>query len=109
MTAITSLRELCLAVETEQKTLVDLAATIEKHEKHVENLKAQREHQSGKVAYAIGGRDAVAKVALPGEMTLTEAWEANYQGLRDPELVKKPYPKGPKAVDSGKTGNGKKA
>lgn len=96
----THLRELCLAVDAEQKTFLDVEAQIEKLGKHIEQLEGLREQAQGKVAYAIGGRDAVAKAFLPQAMTLSEAWETDYKGLQTGHAPKLKGEKGPKMVDS---------
>lgn len=106
----THLRELCLAVDAEQKTFLDVEAQIEKHRKHIEQLEALREQAQGKVAYAIGGRDAVAKAFLPGSVTLSEAWESDYKGLRTGGQQPAKGEKRPKMVDSdANVAEGKKA
>lgn len=92
MDPIQTLRDYCKAAEAEQKQLGDLETQIAQHKKHVEGLEAQREQQRGKVAYAIGGRDALAKTLLPDGKTLAAAWDEDWQGLRTGE-VDKPRPK----------------
>lgn len=97
------LRELCLRVDAEQKVFLDVEAQIEQLRKHQEQLQGLREQAQGKVAYAIGGRDAVARAFLPEGMTLSDAWDADYKGLRSGKT-------GPKVVESGEdVGEEKKA
>ena len=69
----------------EQQILLALrekVLAVQETQKKIANLKRSIGALEGGLAVAVGGRDALAALALPEEMDLTTAWHEDYLGLR---------------------------